>query len=602
MAGFSLLLYGRYLHCIKCAALIAVFLVLLVNCVGAEKSYSLRHAYVLISIQENGNVHITEKITYDLQCDGADKFNELYLQKPPGLKIMNAQGHCEGVVCSFRVDEPGVSVTGERELINRLVGGGCGTVTAVFDYDIKAITMYPDTAQFYYKVWGDKWDKPVPLDVEITIPGSTKEAIYFIHYDYSPGQPQDRTEKNKVIIHVPEQPANKILEINLLMPKDWFNESGDYYYVSDMSRKDIIKIEEQTMRELEFKRKYEIIIFAFVVAYALSPLAAVAIAYVIFGRELSPEEAGYTGVYEQEPPQKIGPAECIFFITMNKDYDEEALANALSATIVSLVNKGALDVQEKEISGLFGKTKDAVFAVKEPVGMLRDYELALFDYLKRKAINGEVSMRSFASSTGATREFYNFTRKWLKTVGEHIEEKKYADMRGFKLAEGFLILHMLVSFFIAFLSSCMPGLVTWAGFGGVIVDVLLITVVSSRKNFWGRWTREGRVLNLKWENFKKYLSDFSALEEHPIESVKLWDYYMEYAVALGVAEKAIQSMKKIRPTWVKESRCTYLYSNVGALSMLRSSVSPAYQAKGGSGGGFGGGFGGGGGGGGGGAR
>ena len=48
---------------------------------------------------------------------------------------------------------------------------------------------------------------------------------------------------------------------------------------------------------------------------------------------------------------------------------------------------------------------------------------------------------------------------------------------------------------------------------------------------------------LKWKNFKKFLSDNSLMKEHPPESIVIWNQYLVYATALGVADKVYESMK-----------------------------------------------------------
>ena len=45
-------------------------------------------------------------------------------------------------------------------------------------------------------------------------------------------------------------------------------------------------------------------------------------------------------------------------------------------------------------------------------------------------------------------------------------------------------------------------------------------------------------------NFKKYISDFSLINERPPESVKIWGKYLVYASALGCADEATSTMKK----------------------------------------------------------
>jgi uncharacterized membrane protein len=117
----------------------------------------------------------------------------------------------------------------------------------------------------------------------------------------------------------------------------------------------------------------------------------------------------------------------------------------------------------------------------------------------------------------------------------------------------------------------------------------------------GRWTPEGRLYYERWNNFKKYLTDFSALKEHPPESIKIWDHYLVYATALGVAEKVLHNMSLVVPSEQLQGSSFYLIHH--SYAQFGSGFGNAYasSAPSGSGGGVGG-VGGGSGGGGGGAR
>ena len=120
----------------------------------------------------------------------------------------------------------------------------------------------------------------------------------------------------------------------------------------------------------------------------------------------------------------------------------------------------------------------------------------------------------------------------------------------------------------------------------------------------GRWTPEGRLFYERWNNFKKYLTDFSALKEHPPESIELWDSYLVYATALGVAEEVLKNMSLVVPAEQMEtSHFYYVYHSFGQFgsgfeSAYSSSAPSSAPSSYGSGGvsGVGGGSGGGGGG------
>ena len=103
---------------------------------------------------------------------------------------------------------------------------------------------------------------------------------------------------------------------------------------------------------------------------------------------------------------------------------------------------------------------------------------------------------------------------------------KYFPSEEFPLASN---LNMLIIFIFAF------GIVMLV-FSGTFEKIL------------GRWTPEGKLYYKRWDNFKKYLTDFSALKEHPPESIKIWDHYLVYATSLGVAKEVLHNMSLVVPS------------------------------------------------------
>ncbi len=98
----------------------------------------------------------------------------------------------------------------------------------------------------------------------------------------------------------------------------------------------------------------------------------------------------------------------------------------------------------------------------------------------------------------------------------------------------------------------------------------------------------------KWQAFKRYLKEFPTMKEAPHEAVVLWEEYLVYATALGVAEGVL---KKLREWKIIDEKTYNNYHTLGVYSVYTSSTGHAGSSGGGFGGGGGGGIGGGGGGG-----
>jgi hypothetical protein len=54
----------------------------------------------------------------------------------------------------------------------------------------------------------------------------------------------------------------------------------------------------------------------------------------------------------------------------------------------------------------------------------------------------------------------------------------------------------------------------------------------------------------RWQAFRRYLADFSQLSKEPMPAIVLWEQYLVFAVALGVAGRVIGQLKALYPQMV----------------------------------------------------
>ncbi|MEM4367253.1 MAG: DUF2207 domain-containing protein [Candidatus Anstonellales archaeon] len=541
-----------------------LFLVLIFSV--SAKDFNIGKAEVSYEIEKNGVVKVEERITYNLLCREGEVFKELYIQKPPELIISNPTGYCEGASCKFRVDEPQKSVSGDRELILALDNskkGSCGikdgketpaVVTAVFNYEVKkAIKVYPDTSQFFYKVWGEEWSKQAPLKVKIIMPEGEGKAQFFIHNNVETAV---KEYGNSIVLEA-MQPPNTFLEINLLMPKEWIDEkSPDIIYDPNYTKEDIIRIEEESKKKVEeAEQLLQLIFFADLLAYAIiafSPLILCAYAYYKYGKEYSPEEVGYSANIEYDPPNpRTSPAEA--HLIENGGIE---IGNAFLGTILDLADKNHIGIEERG---------EEIYLVKKEASSsspLKPHEE------KAKRIIDE----AIQATSGAINEISKALAKkaqeleeWQRLVKESANVENLIDLKGYNLFKSkyMLLLSLLVIY--AFLNmpllfilqsnfgytsainlfkAAVPFLIIFSFIYAFVAGVSLsLFAYEKLKMILGRWTKEGRLLNLRWGNFKKYLSEYTHIKEHPPMSIIIWDRMLAYATAFGIADRTAEAMQ-----------------------------------------------------------
>ena len=130
-------------------------------------------------------------------------------------------------------------------------------------------------------------------------------------------------------------------------------------------------------------------------------------------------------------------------------------------------------------------------------------------------------------------------------------------------------------------------------------------------------TDKGMEEAAKWKGLKRYMEDFSLLDEKEVPDLVLWEKYLIYATAFGIADKVLKQLKVKYPELQEIDGYEYSYMpllyhsafNTAFLTTFNNSVNKVYMGglsarasssgySGGnysSGGGFGGGFSGGGG-------
>jgi len=327
-------------------------------------------------------------------------------------------------------------------------------------------------------------------------------------------------------------------------------------------------------------REYEEIlnlIFTFLfILYLLIPFCILGIIYYLYGKELTPEDVNYNSIYERELPSNHSPAEALFYIKGDEEYSEKEKSNVIVATIMSYINKGIISIEERE-KDVFLKIDNTKLGTVE----MKKYEEELIDYLYKVFGSKEFSIKEFEKKVSGKVEYYQLINRFFMLINKTVNKKnEYVDDKGNKIGGIALSIYFVLSFFLMFISP----------FGSVAIFSVIIAliIIKSKKIMLAKWTEKGRVLNLKWENFKKYITDYSLMKEHPPESVKIWDEYLTYAIALGVADKTSNIMKKISPKEIKLQKNSisnvYITSNI-ILGMNRT-FTPSYVSKNSSSGGY----------------
>ena len=131
------------------------------------------------------------------------------------------------------------------------------------------------------------------------------------------------------------------------------------------------------------------------------------------------------------------------------------------------------------------------------------------------------------------------------------------------------------------------------------INTILTAIIAGK---FSTLTQKGIDEREKWKGLKKYMEDFSLLNEKEIPALTLWEEFLVYATAFGIANKVIKQLKLVYPeieNMDNFNTTSYIYLmshtnfNSSFNTAINSSISSAMSSGTGGGGGFSGGGGGG---------
>ena len=187
---------------------------------------------------------------------------------------------------------------------------------------------------------------------------------------------------------------------------------------------------------------------------------------------------------------------------------------------------------------------------------LEDFEKDVLYLLKIHAPERKISWKKLEKELQSGKSFSQFLTSWNTKVQAYTAFDNYFQFTGniymYWFARTILIAsivyYILISGFfptkafpLASKINVMTSLIGIFGFVIIRCSGMFITI-------FGHWTPEGSLYYKQCDNFKKYLTDLSALKEHSPKSIETWDSYLVYAISLGIAKELLQNMSLIVPS------------------------------------------------------
>jgi uncharacterized membrane protein len=610
--------------------------------VSGEKSFDLEAIEVHALLRRDGVLLVREQVTYDF--DGT--YNVGTRDFDPGpWQIAN--------IAAYEGEERLDTITDTPTLFEWDISPAEGEHTYELRYEVRnAVLAWPDVVELNWQWVGDTVDHGIghhEVDLRMRAPDDAEEGDLRA-WAHGPLSGTIDVGVNRIHTQVDDLPAFTFLETRSIAPREWFNADLPPAHVggqnpnTDVALCDLVResaaegdaqltpaevddfvdglsvceepggavetepqaeriIAEETelaeqanadraeyqreQQEKEDRRR------ALQVATPIVCLLAAALAWAIWRRwGKEPELPAEIDYWREVPDDPPAVAQAI----MEWGYVD---TDAFSATVVDLAQRGYLTIEERDKDHAFLATGKAPDDLKEHE---RKVLTKLFE-------NGNESSQK--QLTNWAKAHRTDAANWLN--GFKAAVTKSYNARGYQVRGRFLpwFLYLLVVAALA-----VFGVVTFAneayvaGGAAVGVAVLILCYIGLLR----KRTDKGAQRHAEWAGLKRFLKDFSQLQDAPSGHMALYERYLVAAVALDVADELIEALRVRIPevandptfaTWYVGSRVGGVsgFSGIGDFSSgfagaTASSFRPPPSSSSSSGGGFGGGFSGGGGGGG----
>lgn len=196
---------------------------------------------------------------------------------------------------------------------------------------------------------------------------------------------------------------------------------------------------------------------------------------------------------------------------------------------------------------------------------------------------------------GTAKWFLEFYNDWNSLVEKHIKMNEIFIPKGDTYLKIYGALALFAGFFVfAAAASFFDEITPLIVISFILLCFSAVISLVLPEKIGGRWTPEGRTYYEKWKAFEHFITDFSQIKRYPPESVIVWEHFIVYATALGIADKVVSNMQLMLPKEEAERIGIYAHPAISASfnHAFNSGIAKANEGSGRSGGGFGGGVGG----------
>jgi uncharacterized membrane protein len=409
-----------------------------------------------------------------------------------------------------------------------------------------ALHKHEDVAEFYWKVVENEHEPIDRLTVRIIPPVPSPDLFkVYVHSAARPGRLEFAPDFSRATVEQSRIPRNRWVEVRVLLDPAVFPLRG----ATGERRYERILAEERANFTRSTLRTYFELPLG-VVLLVVVPLVLLLVFYRRYGRE---PRVAYEAVYEHEPPRAAPPlyVPTIMHQQLLRGSGQSEFFAGLFATLLDLARRGFVTVEETRRHGkskyVFRRVKPLPAGAADPDRTAIDF---FFDTVARggdEFTQADVQDWGKSHSTAAKSFLDGISDKaaawWPRELGSSLLDKvsPRAYTRYTLIVLGIILAGALV------LADGLRTIATDAPFlvlaAIAAVPPAVVFLLAGRAIL--RWSEPGLLEHKRWQAFRKFLREFSAIKQAPVGLLAIWEQYYVYAVVLGVAEQFARNIGRL---------------------------------------------------------
>lgn len=512
-------------------------------------------------------------------------------------------------------------------------GVGLDTTTANKKYQISytvkdVITKYNDYAELYWQFVGKDFEvNASKITGTVYLPSnvSNKDEIKVWGHTAGLNGTIYATDTNKIQFEINQFKNGTYVEVRTLFPTSLISNSGRVKQTDILDK--AVKEETKWADKANTKRKVanwldensDWFYFTVVIVIFGSIFLIVIIAelkqtkkYREKLQELENKEKIVASTkyeyFRDIPDENATPGEVMRILNpIRSQFSSSEFGKIFSATMLDLTLKKYLDIKLEKNQ----KNKDVtnIYVLKQVTDGLKPNEERIMTFIRNAAGSKKVmtlkELQSYIKEHPSKVEsLLSSTFKSVETQlgnDEILDLEAYSDYSKYSNAKiGYIVLIIVLCWFVFAVIPIIAIVIS-------AINAILCWKIQKKLSI---FTQKGIDKQTEWKGLKVFMEEFSMLDKREVPELVIWEKYLVYATAMGVADKVIKQLKIVYPNFEEMTNGieTYSYMSImmntnfsagfsraidSSIQSARTSYSSTYSSGSGGGGGFsgGGGFG-----------